>query len=74
MEANMEEPLELEEICDALHISVRQLQRLFKRYAGAGPRAFYQGLRLNRAQVVGERFKPLVALQQIGEVRWQIGP
>ncbi|NNF78444.1 MAG: GlxA family transcriptional regulator [Rhizobiales bacterium] len=50
MEANVEEPLSLEELSAHLNISPRQLQRLFKKFAKTGPHAFYSRLRLERAK------------------------
>ena len=50
MSANIEEPLPLQEIADAIHISLRQLERLFHRYLTAKPAQYYMNLRLRRAR------------------------
>lgn len=50
MEENIEDPLSLEELCEHLNISPRQLQRYFKESVGRGPRAFYENLRLERSR------------------------
>lgn len=50
MEANIEEPLELEELADAAAISRRQVERLFLRHLGCSPSRYYQSVRLNRAR------------------------
>jgi transcriptional regulator GlxA family with amidase domain len=50
MSANIEEPLPLQEIADAIHISLRQLERLFHRYLTAKPAQYYMNLRLRCAR------------------------
>lgn len=50
MENNVEEPLSTDEIADYVHISRRQLERLFKRYLNVLPARYYLQLRLKRAQ------------------------
>ncbi|NRF72284.1 GlxA family transcriptional regulator [Aquincola sp. S2] len=50
MAANIEEPLPLQEIADAIHISLRQLERLFHSYLSAKPAHYYMNLRLRRAR------------------------
>lgn len=50
MEANLEEPLELEELAQLNTVSVRQLERLFNKYLGRKPSQYYLELRLNRAR------------------------
>ncbi|MEM9668788.1 MAG: GlxA family transcriptional regulator [Pseudomonadota bacterium] len=49
MEANIEEPLSIQILCQRLSLSNRHLDRVFKRYLGAGPQAFYRKIRLERA-------------------------
>lgn len=49
MEQALEEPLSNPELCDGLNISRRQLERLFKKYLGQGPMAYYLDLRISRA-------------------------
>jgi transcriptional regulator GlxA family with amidase domain len=50
MEANVEEPLALEELASYVGVSRRQLERLFKRYLGRVPTRYYLELRLRRAR------------------------
>lgn len=50
MAANLEEPLSLQELADAIALSLRQLERLFQRYFSMGPAQYYMNLRLRRAQ------------------------
>jgi transcriptional regulator GlxA family with amidase domain len=50
MEANIEEPLSLDELADAVKISRRQIERLFKRHLGCVPTKYYLEIRLRRAR------------------------
>ncbi|MDI9349303.1 MAG: GlxA family transcriptional regulator [Candidatus Symbiobacter sp.] len=50
MESNLEEPLSCAELADLLHISPRQLERLFQHYLGATPARYYLALRLGHAR------------------------
>lgn len=50
MEANIEEPLPLEDLARYVDISRRQLERLFKRYLSMVPTRYYLNLRLTRAR------------------------
>ena len=50
MEANIEEPLSLDELADAVKISRRQIERLFKRHLGSVPTKYYLEIRLRRAR------------------------
>ena len=50
MEANIEEPLSLEELAQMTEVSQRQLQRLFRRSLGITPAQYYVNLRLRRAR------------------------
>jgi len=50
MAANIEEPLPLAELANAIHLSLRQLERLFHRYFSMNPAQYYMNLRLRRAQ------------------------
>jgi transcriptional regulator GlxA family with amidase domain len=50
MEANIEEPLELEELAGYVDISRRQLERLFLRYLHTSPSRYYLTIRINRAR------------------------
>ncbi len=50
MEANIEEPIALEELASLLDISRRQLERLFKKNLDCSPSRYYLRLRLGRAR------------------------
>ncbi len=50
MEANIEEPLSLDEIAVLVGVSRRQVERLFKRYVGQVPTRYYLDMRLRRAR------------------------
>ncbi len=50
MESNLEEPLSADMIADLVHVSRRQLERLFKRYLDTMPARYYLQLRLKKAQ------------------------
>ncbi len=50
MEANVEEPLSLDEIATLVGVSRRQIERLFKRYVGQVPTRYYLDMRLRRAR------------------------
>ncbi len=50
MEANIEEPLTLEELARMTEVSQRQLQRLFHRSLGLTPAQYYVTLRLGRGR------------------------
>lgn len=50
MEANIEEPLSLDEIAALVGVSRRQIERLFKRYVGQVPTKYYLDMRLGRAR------------------------
>lgn len=50
MEANIEEPLSLEELAQMTEVSQRQLQRLFRRSLGVTPAQYYVNMRLRRAR------------------------
>ena len=52
MEANIEEPLSLDEIADLVGVSRRQIERLFKRYVGEVPTKYYLDMRLGRARAL----------------------
>lgn len=49
MQANLEEPLDIDGIAETLAVSRRQLERLFQKYVGQSPWKFYFSLRLDRA-------------------------
>lgn len=50
MEGSIDAPLGAEELADSAGVSVRQMERLFRRYLGTSPKRHYQALRLNRAK------------------------
>ena len=52
MESHLEEPLGLDEICDAAGASRRQLERMFHRHFGMAPVRYYLELRLQRARAL----------------------
>nr|WP_309502169.1 GlxA family transcriptional regulator [uncultured Roseovarius sp.] len=49
MQANLEEPLTVEQIAQEIGISRRQLERSFSEHAGQSPWQYYSDLRLSRA-------------------------
>jgi len=50
MKINMSKPLSLVELADKAHVSVRHLERLFKRHLQATPSNYYLKIRLDYAQ------------------------
>lgn len=52
MEANIEEPLSLDDVASYVGISRRQLERLFQKYLDCAPSRYYLGLRLYRARLL----------------------
>lgn len=50
MQANMEQPLSSPELAERAHLSVRQLERLFKQYFDQTPARYYTYLRLCAAR------------------------
>lgn len=50
MEANLEEPLTLDELAQYVTVSRRQLERLFRKYLNCAPTRYYLELRLQRAR------------------------
>lgn len=50
MEANIEEPIELDDLATFVSVSRRQLERLFHRYLNCTPSRYYLKLRLDRAR------------------------
>lgn len=50
MEANVEEPISLDELAHHVGVSRRQLERLFKRYLHCVPTRYYLEVRLRRAR------------------------
>lgn len=61
MEANIEEPMTLDELSHHVGLSRRQLERLFQRYLHCVPTRYYLELRLERArQLLLQTSKPIV--------------
>lgn len=52
MEANLQEPLALDDLASYAGLSRRQLERLFQRYVGCSPLKYYLELRLARARLL----------------------
>ncbi|EPJ43286.1 MAG: AraC family transcriptional regulator [Osedax symbiont Rs2] len=50
MEANIEEPIKLDQLASFVSVSRRQLERLFHRYLDCTPSRYYLKLRLDRAR------------------------
>jgi transcriptional regulator GlxA family with amidase domain len=50
MEANLEEPMSLDELSAAVGLSRRQLERLFQKYLKCAPTRYYLDLRLHKAR------------------------
>ncbi|WP_271271601.1 GlxA family transcriptional regulator [Aliamphritea hakodatensis] len=50
MEANIENPLSPSELAEHAHLSVRQLERLFRSHLDKSPTGYYMQIRLERAQ------------------------
>jgi len=63
MEANIEEPMTLDELAHHVALSRRQLERLFQRYLETVPTRYYLALRLERArQLLLQTSKPIVEI------------
>jgi AraC family transcriptional regulator, glycine betaine-responsive activator len=52
MEANIEEPISLEDLSRYLSVSRRQLERLFRKYLDCVPTRYYMNIRLKRARLL----------------------
>lgn len=52
MEANLEEPISLDELSSYVGISRRQLERLFQKHLSCVPTRYYLNLRLSRARLL----------------------
>lgn len=50
MEGNIEEPMSPADLADAVGMSTRQLERLFRRYLNRSPKRYYMELRLSKAR------------------------
>jgi AraC family transcriptional regulator, glycine betaine-responsive activator len=63
MEANIEEPIELDELAMFANISRRQLERLFHNYLDCSPSRYYLKLRLDRArQLLKQTTMPVIEI------------
>ncbi|MCO6060458.1 GlxA family transcriptional regulator [Pseudomonas sp. MOB-449] len=61
MEANLEEPIDLDELASFIELSRRQLERLFQKYLCCSPSRYYLKLRLLRArQLLRQTALPVV--------------
>nr|WP_017940157.1 helix-turn-helix domain-containing protein [Pseudomonas thermotolerans] len=61
MEANLEEPIELDDLASFIELSRRQLERLFQKYLHCSPSRYYLKLRLLRArQLLRQTALPVV--------------
>ena len=50
MEGNIEEPISPSDLAAGVHMSTRQLERLFRRYLNRSPKRYYMELRLKKAR------------------------
>lgn len=55
LEANIEEPISMSDLAQKSKMSIRQLERKFKKAFGCGPWAFYRTLRLRRGKTMVEQ-------------------
>lgn len=61
MEANLEEPIDLDDLASFIELSRRQLERLFQKYLRCSPSRYYLKLRLLRArQLLRQTALPVV--------------
>ena len=61
MEANIEEPITLDELSSLVGVSRRQLERLFQKYLNCVPTRYYMDLRLSQARLMMlQTNKPIV--------------
>lgn len=60
MQEHVDEPLSGHDLADAVHLSTRQLERLFVKYLGQSPAKHYARIRLERARnLIRQTAKPL---------------
>lgn len=52
MQDNIEEPVKVDKLASEANVSLRQLERLFRRYANSSPARFYCELRIKRARAL----------------------
>lgn len=64
MQANIEEPLSIHEICDLIQVSNRSLERKFRSFLNATPATYYRELRLSRANNL--LLNTTMSVQEIG--------
>lgn len=50
MESNLEEPIDLDQLAAYVHVSRRQLERMFQKHLYCTPSRYYLKLRLTRAR------------------------
>jgi len=50
MQANVEEPLSMQEISDFVGVSVRQIERTFQKFLNQSPKRFYKNIRIEHAR------------------------
>ena len=55
MAQNLEEPLSIDHIADAVSLSRRQVERTFSKYTSTTPGRFYKGLRMQKARQLIEQ-------------------
>ncbi|WP_322981467.1 GlxA family transcriptional regulator [Pseudomonas sp. C11] len=66
MEANLEEPIDLDQLACYVKISRRQLERLFQKYLHCSPSRYYLKLRLIRArQLLKQTAMPIIEIGSI---------
>ncbi len=68
MDANIENPIDINTIASQMGLSVRQIQRLFRRYLGTSPNAYYSDMRLDNARYLIQH-----TTMNIGEVALATG-
>lgn len=63
MEQHVDEPISNHDLADAVHLSTRQLERLFIRYLNQSPAKYYLKIRLDRARkLIRQTALPLMAI------------
>ncbi|MCC6074878.1 GlxA family transcriptional regulator [Pseudomonas sp. GCM10022188] len=66
MEANLEEPIDLDELSCYVDVSRRQLERLFQKYLHCSPSRYYLKLRLIRArQLLKQTTMPIIEVASV---------
>lgn len=57
MQENLEDPLDIDDLCSEVGLSRRQIERLFDKYMRIAPMAYYRQIRLNLARRLIEHSK-----------------